>query len=329
MAAVLLPTVQPTLDTLAINMDAYHSAAGNANNHARPSASPRSLSQGTTSLAYRGLTAVPVQPYAFQQTPQLRQAAPAAYRVPPAQSQIGRLAYPASASSTSTASTSSSSNPSLRAQYNAAMMGKTDPAMLQHQYNRGGLSASSSTPDLLLRSPQDEQMRNTPDRYRNMQRRTASSSGSPGGQVQDPSRHSTVFAPDSSRAPSTLTERPPHLRTVSTDDSLLTRSQAAGRYRRRSAGTLEAATQNAAPSRISPDATTQQPVSAQLNRRPEGVIPTQISGIMPIRPGIHQRTDSSNSNASSSSSKRPSSVSLSSAMFCFDLTYTFCFAYKP
>jgi len=151
-----------------------------------------------------------------------------------------RTGYPSSSSSS--ASSSSSSNPSQKGNYT---LSKDDSvlAIPRHQFDlaSSAIVASSSTPDLLLRS-NDAPVKPSPDRYRRVQRRTESSSVTPQTpDTQTATRHSLVIPPEqlSKQGAFFGGEAPIHRRAGSADDSVLGRPDASSRYRRRSVGAFE------------------------------------------------------------------------------------------
>ncbi|KAL1628305.1 bud neck involved protein [Diplodia seriata] len=223
-------------------------------------------------IGYRGSSATPVQAYAFQQTPQLRQenrstSAPVnpysqaqAFSTTLAPTKQGHATHPSS-SSGSTASSSSSNQSSTRQRSGS----KDDSALSQsHQRTKSASSSidssrqlsainlSTSVPDLTLTSF-DTPAKSSPDRYRRS-RNTSSGPSSP-SLPQD----SKSAAPSGSgmagvahlyknNAPN---PRPGHNRTSSMDDSVLPRanSEQAKRYRRRSLNNFEGVSiQQGAPS---------------------------------------------------------------------------------
>ncbi|KAL1634628.1 bud neck involved protein [Diplodia intermedia] len=223
-------------------------------------------------IGYRGSSATPVQAYAFQQTPQLRQenrstSAPVnpysqaqAFSTTLAPTKQGHATHPSS-SSGSTASSSSSNQSSTRQRSGS----KDDSALSQsHQRTKSATSStdssrqlsainlSTSVPDLTLTSF-DTPAKSSPDRYRRS-RNTSSGPSSP-SLPQD----SKSAAPSGSgmagvahlyknNAPN---PRPGHNRTSSMDDIVLPRanSEQAKRYRRRSLNNFEGVSiQQGAPS---------------------------------------------------------------------------------
>ncbi|KAF2143365.1 uncharacterized protein K452DRAFT_297115 [Aplosporella prunicola CBS 121167] len=257
MAEVLAPITQPS--TL------LHTPADSQSPHqsTRTSPMPRTQYYNTTSggIGYRGNSATPVQTYAFQTSPQLRQenrstSAPVnpyqqqqTFEPSLATAKQGHATHPSS-SSGSTASSSSSSNRSLQ------RGSKDDTAILPHRRRQSAdeslksptmasrplsINLSTSVPDLSLGNF-DLPVRPSPDRYR----RRSNTPNSP----------STALPPDARSAapsgsgmagvahlykgagPGSPTSRPGHVRTSSADDSSLPRQgpEQAKRYRRRSVG---------------------------------------------------------------------------------------------
>jgi len=178
--------------------------------------------------SYRGAGSAPVQPYAFNSTPNLRKDTRTSSAPPTAHAALHQHAHTQSASASSTTSSDVSSQPSAK---DDSVMGSQNGSLI---------NLSSAIPDLSLTSF-DSQAKPSPDRYRRpAQKRNESSST-----TQKPPQPmvTTSTAPDS--AP--VVQQPASLsRPESTDDMALTKSanSAAKRYRRRSlnVATLEAST---------------------------------------------------------------------------------------
>ncbi|KAH7055865.1 hypothetical protein B0J12DRAFT_697651 [Macrophomina phaseolina] len=278
MAEVLAPITQPNSSITML----HSSSSGDAQSHHQSSSSrasqmPRTQYYNTTGggIGYRGSSATPVQTYAFQQTPQLRQenrstSAPVnpysqaqAFQPTLAPTKQGHATHPSS-SSGSTASSSSSNQSSTRQR-----SGSKDDSALSHQRTKSAddlrrpnasmessrqlsaINLSTSVPDLTLTSF-DTPAKTSPDRYRRP--RNVSGPASP-----PLPQESKSAAPSGSGMAgvahlyksSTPNPRPGHNRTSSMDDSALPRSNSeqAKRYRRRSLGGFEGiSTQQGAPS---------------------------------------------------------------------------------
>lgn len=249
MAEVLSPLSQPSST---INMlhtqhrpsssDAFQtSGTGSSYQQAqRVNNAPRSIY--STTPAYRGPSAAPVQPYAFQSTPQLRQetrtiSAPSS--VPQSQSTASaqRQGHRKSPS-TSTVSSDMSSAPSAKAQRSPSK-----DELFSGSSRNSFIGQFSSIPDLSLTSF-DNTPKSSPNRYRRTPQRMDSnnsitrvsspSSAAPSGSGMAAVEH--LYTP-----PPTIA---PMVRTAS-DDSTISKStsasEAAKRYRRRSLNSLETA----------------------------------------------------------------------------------------
>ncbi|OJD30146.1 protein bni4 p53858 [Diplodia corticola] len=265
MAEVLAPVTQPNSSIAML----HSSSSGDAQSHHQSSSSrssnmPRTQYYNTPGggIGYRGSSATPVQAYAFQQTPQLRQenrstSAPVnpysqaqAFSTTLAPTKQGHATHPSS-SSGSTASSSSSNQSSTRQR-----SGSKDDSALSHPRTKSASSSvdssrqlsainlSTSVPDLTLTSF-DTPAKTSPDRYR----RSRNTSGPSSPSLPQDSKSA---APSGSgmagvahlyknNAPN---PRPGHNRTSSMDDSVLPRanSEQAKRYRRRSLNNFEGVT---------------------------------------------------------------------------------------
>lgn len=173
---------------------------------------------------YRGASGAPVQPYAFNSTPNLRKDTRTSSAPPTA---LPKHAHTQSASASSTTSSDVSSQPSAK---DDSVMGSQNGSLI---------NLSSAIPDLSLNF--DSQAKPSPDRYRRPAQRRNESSNT----TQKASQPMTATpAISDSVQPSARSSTP-----ESVDDMALTKSanSAAKRYRRRSlnVATLEASTTQA------------------------------------------------------------------------------------
>jgi hypothetical protein len=173
MAEVLAPIGSTSTMTMLHTQDAFQ-----APNQAGLTATRRQLprnsmyNQQAPQVAYRRPTSVPISPYAFQSTPQLRQdfrqgAAPVFKQPMNQQGHYIRAPYQDSSAS-STSSTSSSSNRSIGSPY---ALSKDDSVLgTKHHHSfidtrvSHNMAASLSTPDLSI--PAHDGVKTTPDRYK-------------------------------------------------------------------------------------------------------------------------------------------------------------------
>lgn len=311
MAEVLPPIVQSTstMTMLHTPPDAFQNANPSQQPHSssRMAQIPRShiFNANNGGMSYRGMASTPA--YAFRSTPNLRQEVRSSsspmFRPQPGQSTMHNT-Y-SSSSSTATAS-SSSSNPSQKGHY---ILSKDDSVLAmprQPAALTSTLMASSSTPDLLMRS-YDAPARPSPDRYRRVQRRADSSPAIPTLQNienQTAMRHSLVIPPEQLSKQNAFFggESPIHRRAGSADDSVIGRPDGVSRYRRRSVGAFEpstfAGTFATAPA---PQPTTRS--WAQVVAGPATAQPTRPLNNLPRPNSFHQQQQNSIEN-----SKRPSSA---------------------
>ncbi|KAK4575055.1 bud neck involved protein [Recurvomyces mirabilis] len=188
----------------------------------RPAQQPRSV-YGGQSGSYRGASAAPVQPYAFQNTPHLRENSRTTST--PAGLHNG-LREATHAPSPSTSSSDTSSVPS----------GKDDSVM----GSRPGsiINLSPQLPDLSF-TPFDQTVKSSPDRYRRpAQKRMDSSSAS----IKTTQQGSAAPSGSGMGAVNHLYQpAPPVQRQESVDDAAVSKkdSELAKRYRRRSLNTLD------------------------------------------------------------------------------------------
>lgn len=237
---------------------------------------PRSMYNQQAS--YRGTSAAPVQPYAFQATPHLRQdtrttSAPAAQS--PSTSTLGSV-KPSQA---------------VGASLSPSMAGKRSPSKDDFSADRPSsiISLSSSIPDLSLTSF-DSTSKSSPDRYRRGARRTDSNNSA----VHQSTSSAVPSGSGMSSVEHLYTPPPaPVSRTNSEDPNASKASESAKRYRRRSLGNLETTVGSAAsPAMQNPQ--TQRPASSHGQSRSVDQKPTSLSST--IRPvSTYQRTASSES----------------------------------
>ncbi|CZT18905.1 related to BNI4 Bud neck involved [Ramularia collo-cygni] len=221
---------------------------------------------------YRGTSAAPVQPYAFNSTPNLRKDTRTSSAPPAAHAALHKHAHTQSASASSTTSSDVSSQPSAK---DDSVMGSQNGSLI---------NLSSAIPDLSLTSF-DSQAKPSPDRYRRpAQRRNESANTTPKASQQS---IATLPLVDST----TVAQRPtsPTLdRQESVDDMALTKSanSAAKRYRRRSLNVATLETSN-----------TQASMGAQGGQRPSsGHGSSTASTIRPV--SFHTRSGSDDSQKS-------------------------------
>lgn len=317
MAEVLPPIVQSTstMTMLHTPPDAFQSASPSQQSHSssRMAGVPRShmFNANNGGMSYRGMASTPA--YAFHSTPNLRQEVRSSsspmFRPQPGQSTM-HVAYPSS-SSASTASSSSSSNPSQKGHYT---LSKDDSVLAMPRQSvaltSSTLMASSSTPDLLMRS-YDAPAKPSPDRYRRVQRRADSSPAIPTLQTienRPAMRHSLVIPPEQLSKQNAFLggESPIHRRAGSADDSVIGRPDGISRYRRRSVGAFEPNTLSGSfampPPAPVPQLTTTRSW-AQVAAGPVSAQPTRPSNNLPRPNSFHQQQQNSIDNA-----KRPSSA---------------------
>lgn len=213
---------------------------------------------------YRGTSAAPVQPYAFQSTPNLRQDNTRTVSAPSTSHGTigsGRHTHTQSASASSTTSSDASSQPSAK---DDSVMGSRNGSLI---------NLSSSIPDLSL-TTFDQPAKPSPDRYRRpAQKRTESTqSGNVTPKASSPQLGSSVQPSGSGMASvSHLVQQQPAApqRQGSVDDMEMGKSSESGlakRYRRRSlnnfdGSNLQVTDANARPSSGHGNATTIRPVS--------------------------------------------------------------------
>ncbi|KAK0299472.1 bud neck involved protein [Friedmanniomyces endolithicus] len=226
---------------------------------------PRSM-YNSPQNSYRGTSAAPVQPYAFQATPHLRQesrtsSVPTVTQNGPRQA--GHLPSP------STSSSDTSSGPSAK---DDSVMGSRPGSFI---------NLSSQLPDLSFTSF-DSPVKSSPDRYRRPAQKRVDSNN---GVVKAPQMGSATPSGSGMGAVSHLYQPPaPVRRQESADDTAVSKakeSELAKRYRRRSVNTLD--TQNLATPQASAGA--QRPVS--------GHYPSATSTPTTIRPVSFQSQTSS------------------------------------
>lgn len=300
MAEVLPPLTQPTstitmLHPRPSSSDAFQGSSSGQTyqQQSRMGNTPRSIynTQGGTST-YRGTSAGPVQPYAFQSTPHLRQetrtiSAPAAPNSQSSTSTVGSQKHGhVTTSSTSTVSSETSSSPSIGAQRSPSKddfsSGSPRPASF--------ITLSSSIPDLTLKDF-DTTPKASPDRYRRVSRRSDSSGVS--GKASIPQSPSFT-APSGSGMGSVSHLYTPPAATLSRTPSEETQisksgtSESAKRYRRRSMNNLD--TNNLG------QAGTNAPSIRPVSSSGQGENSTSASTTSTIRPlSYHERSNSNES----------------------------------
>lgn len=182
---------------------------------------PRSVYNGTNNTAYKNAPS-PVQPYAFQSTPHLRQESRTISAPSPDQNLLS-VQRPGHAQSASTSTASSSDGSSAK-----------DDSVIGTQAE-SSINFSSSVPDLTLNNF-DQPAKPSPDRYRRAARRTNSNNSVP-------RTAPTAAAPSTTTFASVLSPPSPTIeRTASHDDAAVPRSgngELAKRYRRRSLNTID------------------------------------------------------------------------------------------
>jgi hypothetical protein len=238
---------------------------------------PRSMYNGSNNTAYKNVPS-PVQPYAFQSTPHLRQES-RTISAPAADQNLLSVQRPGHAQSASTSTASSSDASSAK-----------DDSVIGTQAE-SSINFSSSVPDLTLNSF-DQPAKPSPDRYRRVARRTNSNTSvpktAPTGTVSPATTFASVLSP-----PSPTIER-----TASHDDAAAPKSgngELAKRYRRRSLNTIDT-------NLIAPNGDAQASAGSQRPPSSRGANATPAANT--IRSvGTSETTQRNNSTSESSSSK--------------------------
>ena len=343
MAEVLPPIVQSssTMTMLHTPPDAFQTGnPQSSHSSSRMAQIPRShmFNNNNGGMPYRGTPSTPA--YAFQATPTLTQVTQAArfmstlHHPSLSTTTANHATYPSS-SSASTAS-SSSSNPSQHGYYTLSKDDSVLSSRKQLQFDHrpaSNLAASSSTPDLLLRSS-DAPVKPSPDRYRRVQRRAESSPSTTALQsLEAPaaSRHSLAISPDQLAKHVAFLggEIPTHRRAGSADDSVIGRSEGLSRYRRRSVGSLEPSTfagpltvPALAPTPTPTPTQTQIPTQTPISLPPPVAQPSWAQVVagrtggqnarpanpLPSTTSLHHRQNSPDKVPSATIAKRPSSA---------------------
>jgi len=255
MAEVLQPLHQPSSTITMLQPRPASAGAFDGSNAAqvyqqsqRAGHTPRGAYNGS----YRGTSAVPVQPYAFQATPHLRQetrtisAPPAqnAWQLSPSSANHTKLANPASSNASTTSSGTSPAN---------SIIGRPSPSGTDaiDQRPNSIISLSSSIPDLSLTNF-DSTPKASPERYRRTTRRTDSfGPNSPGAGPQQQVQPAAPSGSGMSAVEHLYIPPPaPLVRTASDDMQAQKSTEAAKRYRRRSLGNLDSATTPAPSSQV-------------------------------------------------------------------------------
>ncbi|KAL1587827.1 hypothetical protein WHR41_03530 [Cladosporium halotolerans] len=185
---------------------------------------PRSMYNGTNNAAYRN-TASPVQPYAFQSTPHLRQES-RTISAPSGGQNLLSVQRPTHSQSASTSTASSSDASSSK-----------DDSVIGTQAE--SLITLSSVPDLSLNTF-EQPAKPSPDRYKRVARRTNSSTSVP--KAAAPNGAVSPVTPGAAAADLLSQPTPAIERQVSADDAAVPRSgntELAKRYRRRSLNTID------------------------------------------------------------------------------------------
>ncbi|KAF2431583.1 hypothetical protein EJ08DRAFT_181229 [Tothia fuscella] len=322
MAEVLVST--QTIGNIMLHSppDTYHhnSSSGQSHhNNSRGQGMPRSYSSHNVGLPYRGASATPVAPYAFQSTPHLRQdnrtvsASNSAHRqsIGPQSLSANRHKYTPSSSDSTASSTSASNSSAGGGQYS---LSKDDSVLVgQRPLSQFGTPTtsfltSSSTPDLSLTNF-EMLPKPSPDRYRrSVPRGNSSNSVNTSQQTQDSTKYNSANGGQiNSQVNLANTNRTSILSIGGAEEA-----QTARRYRRKSV----------APSDISPiptPVTQSTPTWSQVAARGHAgghptpptmpTIPVVSAAI--IRPVYqHQRNNSGTSTSStgSANANRPSSA---------------------
>jgi hypothetical protein len=174
MAEVLAPIGSTSTMTILHPQDAY-SSSNQAGLSAARRQMPRNSMYNPQLSGYRGPSSVPISPYAFQATPQLKQdvrpgTTPTSKQPMNQQGQYARIPYQDSSAS-STSSTSSSSNRSAgpyALSKDDSVLGTRQRHSMVDTRTAHNMVASLSTPDLSL--PSHETVRPSPDRYKRFSR---------------------------------------------------------------------------------------------------------------------------------------------------------------
>ncbi|KAF2165183.1 hypothetical protein M409DRAFT_67447 [Zasmidium cellare ATCC 36951] len=243
----------------------------------------RSMYNGQNT-GYRGTSAGPVQPYAFQSTPHLRQETRTVSAPSTSHGAVGshRHAHTQSASASSTTSSDTSSQPSAK---DDSVMGSRNGSLI---------NLSSSVPDLSLTSF-DSPAKASPDRYRRPGTKRVES-GNVTPKAAPPQLGASYFSAGASAA-SASTQQAPLQRQGSVDDmAVSSKSDTPARYRRRSLNNLDTSAIQAA-------ANGQRPSD---NQSQSGLEPSATFTPTTIRPvSFHERQAS---NESQSSQRRKDSA---------------------
>ncbi|CAK3979794.1 Hypothetical predicted protein [Lecanosticta acicola] len=287
MAEVLPPLMQSSSTITMLHSRPSSSDAFQGSSPQYSQQSPRSGQQSRSmyngqNTGYRGTAAAPVQAYAFQSTPNLRQdmrTQPAGSASASSHGAIGshRHVHTQSASASSTTSSDNSSQPSAK---DDSVMGSRNGSLI---------NLSSSIPDLSLTSF-DQPAKPSPDRYRRpAQKRAESGSVTPKASSQTAS--SAAPSGSGTASVSHLTQQQPSLqRQESVDDMVMNKSsnsELAKRYRRRSSNNFDA-------SNLQVSTGAQRPATGEGSSA-QGVASTPPT----IRPvSFHQRNGSDDSQSS-------------------------------
>ncbi|PPJ61349.1 hypothetical protein CBER1_09589 [Cercospora berteroae] len=265
MAEVLSPLSSPSstitmLHSRPSSSDAFNGSSQQYSSSPRQGQQTRSMHNGQNG-SYRSTAAAPVQPYAFQSTPNLRQESRSVSQSAVSHGVIGQKpahTHTQSVSNSSTTSSDTSSQPSAK---DDSVIGSKNSSLI---------NLSSSVPDLSL-TTFDQPAKPSPGRYRRAGQRIESGTSTP--KASQPT--ATSVGPSTSNSGDTVAEAPlsqPVQRRESQDDIAVKTGSAelAKRYRRRSMNTIDtvshtgAGAQGPAPSHgpSSSVATTIRPVSS-------------------------------------------------------------------
>ncbi|EME85390.1 uncharacterized protein MYCFIDRAFT_88777 [Pseudocercospora fijiensis CIRAD86] len=324
MAEVLSPPTTPSSTiTMLHNRPSSSADAFNSSSQQYPQTSPRLGQQPARGMynaqnaGFRSTTTAPVQPYAFQSTPNLRQETRSVSNPSP-HGAIGsqRHAHTQSQQSASTSSTASSDASTVPSAKDDSVIGSRNSSLI---------NLSASMPDLSLTNF-DQPTKPSPNRYRRPEAKKAES----GNTTPKATTPTTSAAPSGSGMASVghlLQQVPVPQRQGSLDDMAVKTgtSESAKRYRRRSANNIDTAALQATTGAQRPSSsagatsapTTIRPVSFHSRsgsdesrssqrkaEQPENVKPT---GLRPVN--VPPRTSSEAHKAADRRSKAPSPLS--------------------
>ncbi|KJX93516.1 hypothetical protein TI39_contig4301g00002 [Zymoseptoria brevis] len=269
--AEVLPLPMTTTSTITMlqtrpsSSDAFQGSSQQYSQAPRLVHSSNSMYNGQNN-SYRGTSAAPVQPYAFQSTPNLRKDARTASTPSTSLGVHHKHAHSTqSASASSTTSSDVSTQPSAK---DDSVMGSRNGSLI---------NISSNMPDLTL-GTFDTLAKSSPDRYRRPAQKRAEST-----QTTPKTTQQAVATPLVPELGNAVQKTPAVTRTESNEDMASTKSAAAKRYRRRSLNVSNLDTQSA--------------TGAQRPSSGHGSSSTSTTGT--IRPvSYHQRSGSDDSQQS-------------------------------